>query len=195
MDGTGPDAMQQLLDALPAPAEPLDVVMLDGYLCALLLRERAPAPEEWLPFVLDIEGRSVAAPEHSAALRRAILQRWGSLKQAISHRQWFDPWVYELEDGFDPAEAVAPWAAGFTLAVERFPLPLAPGSTAADDALALIYQYLDEGDWPGPIALKAQAELLEPPATLAQAVETLVRATLLLADLAGPTAVSGSTRR
>lgn len=194
MDGTGPDALQHLLDALPAPAEPLDVVMLDGYLCALLLRERAPAPQEWLPFVLDIEGRSVAAPGRSAALRQSILQRWSSLKQAISHRQWFDPWVYELDDGSDPAEAVAPWAAGFALAAERFPLPLPPDGAAADEALALIYQYLDDDDWPGAVALRARTGLLEPPGTLAQAVESLVCATLLLADLTGPTARPGSAR-
>jgi uncharacterized protein len=194
MDGTGPDALQQLLDELPATAEPLDVVMLDGYLCALLLRERAPAPEEWLPFVLDIEGRSVVPPERSAALRRAILQRWRSLKQSISHRQWFDPWLYELEGGSDPTEAVAPWAAGFTMAAERFPLPLASACAEADEALALIYQYLDATDWPVAMPMKAHIELLEPPSTLAQAVEALVCATLLLADLAGPAAMPGPSR-
>ena len=117
MDDIGPDALQELLEALPAPAEPLDVVMLDGYLCALLLRERAPAPETWLAFVLDVEGRSVVANERSALLRRAILQRHSSLAQSISHRRWFDPWIYELEGGTDPTEAVAPWAAGFAMAV------------------------------------------------------------------------------
>ena len=195
MDDIGPDALQELLDALPAPAEPLDVVMLDGYLCALLLRERAPAPETWLAFVLDVEGRDLVATERSAVLRRAILQRHNSLDRAISHRQWFDPWIYELEGGIDPAETVAPWAAGFAMAVERFPLPLGPGSTEADEALALIYQFLDESDWPGAAALNAQIELLEPPSTLEQAVEDLVRATLLLADSTGPAARPGSRRR
>lgn len=195
MDDIGPDALQEMLDALPAPAEPLDVVMLDGYLCALLLRERAPAPEKWLAFVLDVEGRSVVATERSAMLRRAILQRHSSLDHAISHRRWFDPWIYELEGGTDPTEAVAPWAAGFAMAVERFPLLLGPGSTETDEALALIYQFLDESDWPGAAALSAQIELLEPPSTLAQAVQDLVRATLLLADATGPAARPGSARR
>lgn len=195
MDDIGPDAVQGLLDALPAPAEPLDVVMLDGYLCALQLRERVPAAGEWLPFVLDIQGRSLVAGERRALLQQAVLQRCSSLDQAISHRRWFDPWVYELQGKFDPAEAVAPWAAGFAMAVERFPLPLAPGcAAAADEALALIYQFLDARDWPGARVLKTHIQALEPPSTLAQAVEALVCATLLLADLAGPAARPGSAR-
>jgi len=35
------DALQRLLDAVPAPLEPLDVSMLDGYLCAVLVQPRA----------------------------------------------------------------------------------------------------------------------------------------------------------
>lgn len=37
------DALQHELDALPAPLEPLDVTMLDGYLVGVLLQPQ-PVP-------------------------------------------------------------------------------------------------------------------------------------------------------
>lgn len=179
-----PDTLQRLLDALPAPAEPLDVVMLDGFLCALLLRPSPPATSAWLPWALDIDGRPqpVAA---TVAPRVALEQRLQRLRDAVVHRHWFDPWVFELDEAAAPAEAVAPWAAGFALAVERWPLPL-PRGAAGDDPLALVYQYLDPDDWPAAAALAERIDELEPPRTLAEAVEDLVRAVLLLSDLTGP---------
>lgn len=179
-----PDTLQGLLDALPPPAEPLDVVMVDGFLCALLLRAEPPATPTWMPWALDLEGR--ALPEHATArVRVALLQRLQQLRDAVTARQWFDPWVFELDDDALPAEAVAPWAAGFVLAAERWPLPLPRGPTG-DDALALIHQYLDPDDWPVSASLADRIDELEPPGTLAEAVEDLVRAVLLLSDLTGP---------
>jgi uncharacterized protein len=190
VDAHGPDpaALQQQLDRLPPPTEPLDVVMLDGYLCAVLLREQALPIDQWLPFVFDIEGRAGGPTDRRAGPKQAVLQRHASLKQAITRRQWFDPWVFELDGDGDPAQAVMPWAAGFALAAERFALPLPLGNDAADEALALIYQYLDADDFPAVAALQDPIDLLEPPTTLAQAVEDLVGAVLLLADLTGPAA-------
>lgn len=187
-----PEALQDLLDALPAPAEPLDVVMLDGFLCALLLRPKPPAASAWLAWVLDIEGRPLPAPA-SAPARVALEQRLHGLRQAVLQRQWFDPWVFELDDDAAPAEAVAPWAAGFALAAERWPLPL-PRSGAGDEPLALIFQYLDPDDWPGALALGERIDELEPPRTLAEAVEDLVRAVLLLSDLTGPQSDTAQSR-
>jgi len=192
VDASSPDpaALQQQLDALLPPAEPLDVVMLDGYLCAVLLRARALSVDRWLPFVFDIEGRDGAPPDGRAVPQQAVLQRHASLKQAVMRRQWFDPWVFELDGDGDPAQAVMPWAAGFALAAERFALPLPSVNDAASEALALIYQYLDADDFPAVAVLQGQIDLLEPPTTLAQAVEDLVRAVLLLADLTGPAAAT-----
>lgn len=39
--------LQALLDALPAPLEPLDVSMLDGYLCGVLLQPEIVPLERW----------------------------------------------------------------------------------------------------------------------------------------------------
>lgn len=187
-----PDALQRLLDALPAPAEPLDVVMLDGFLCALLLRPMPPAATAWLHWALDIDGRPLPAAA-AAAPRAALEQRLQRLRDAVAHRQWFDPWVFELDEAAAPAEAVAPWAAGFALAAERWPLPL-PRGAAGDEPLALIHQYLDPDDWPAAAALAERIDELEPPRTLAEAVEDLVRAVLLLSDLTGPRATAHRQR-
>lgn len=194
-DPSDPGALQRLLDALPPPAEPLDVVMADGFLCAVLLRDDAGlTPARWLPFVFDIEGRPLAPPERVARARQAVLLRHRALQQAIVQRQWFDPWMFELDDGAAPAEAVMPWAAGFALAAERFALPLAATDPAGVEALALIYQYLDADDWPAAMALSAAIGELEPPRTLADAVEDLVRGVLLLADRTGPAAATPARR-
>lgn len=85
-----PDALQRALDALAAPAEPLDVVMADGFVCALQLRPQALPPAQWTRWVLDIDGRAVAG---AAALHAGTLlqSRALALRQAITQRSWFDP--------------------------------------------------------------------------------------------------------
>ena len=47
------ERLQALLDALPAPLEPLDVSMADGYLCGVLLQPEPVPLERWLPPLLD----------------------------------------------------------------------------------------------------------------------------------------------
>ena len=147
-------------------------------------------------------------PQHFDAgpLHALVRRRHAELAAAIDRRQWFDPWVFELEPveaaadaggELDAAaaaarEAVYPWVAGFATAMELFPALMRIDSPTLLEPLALIYRHL------GPDDLLALVETLEAPADLAQAVEELVRATLLLADLSrarppGPRAPS--TRR
>jgi len=45
--------LDDLLAAVPEPLEPLDVVMLDGYLCGVLAQPEAIPVEHWLPPALD----------------------------------------------------------------------------------------------------------------------------------------------
>lgn len=185
-DAPEPAAVQRLLDRLPPPAEPLDVVMLDGLLCAVLLREHPLPAQRWLPFVFDLEGRAVPATSVAAPLRGTVLRRHAALARAIASRQWFDPWVFELDDGASPADAAMPWAAGFAFGAERFALPaVLRTSGPGREALALIYQFVDADDWPDAAALADEVGVIEPPSTLADAVEDLVRAVLLAADAAG----------
>ena len=49
------DALQRLLDQVPAPLEPLDISALDGYLCGVLLQPRPVPRERWLPGVTDLD--------------------------------------------------------------------------------------------------------------------------------------------
>jgi uncharacterized protein len=208
------DELQALLDAVPAPLEPLDVSMLDGYLCGVLLQPRAISAARWLPHVTDADGRALPPRFDATRLHALAQRRHAELDDAIARRQWFDPWVFELTDddgaaaadraerdepdrhddhdqheGEPPAiDAVYPWVAGFATALTLFPDLMALDAQALTEPLALIYRHLAADDLEDADELLAEIESLEPPADLAEAVEGLVRATLLLADVARPIA-------
>lgn len=182
------DRLQALLDAVPAPLEPLDVVSLDGYLCGVLVQpERVPAGR-WLAHVTDGDGRALPPGYDAAPLHALVQRRHAELEAAISRRRWFDPWVFESAAGSaeDDAirEAVLPWVAGIAAAFEIFPgvMRLPPEDTL--EPLALLYRHLDADDLEDADDLLAEIDTLEPAVDLADAVEGLVRATLLLADAA-----------
>jgi len=187
--------LQTLLDAVPAPLEPLDVASLDGFLCGVIVQPMAIAPARWLRFVTDVDGRALPAGFDARPLHALVLRRDAELRRAITRREWFDPWVFELDD--DDADETAggddggaarndpayPWVAGFAAALETFPGLLAADADVLTGPLALLYRHLDVDDLEDADALLAEIEMLEPPADLAEAVEELVRATLLLADV------------
>ena len=193
--------LQALLDAVPEPLEPLDVTMLDGYLCGVLLQPQPVPAERWLPHVTDTDGRALPAGLDVQPLLSLVHRRHAELARAIERRQWFDPWVFELsaapvadphaEDDPDEtaaSDAVYPWVAGFAAALELFPALTGLPSSALLEPLALLYRHLDPEDLEDADELLATIEGLEPPADLTQAVEELVRATLLLADVSRPQA-------
>jgi uncharacterized protein len=184
------DALQALLDAIPAPLEPLDVVSLDGYLCGVLVQpERVPLAR-WLVYVSDGDGRALPAGYDPAPLHALVRRRHAELDAAIARRRWFDPWVFESGDtaeGDDAVRAaVLPWVAGIAAAFELFPgvMRLAPEETL--EPLALLYRHLDADDLEDADELLAEIDTLEPVVNLAEAVEGLVRAILLLADVTRP---------
>ncbi len=199
------DQLQALLDRVPAPLEPLDVSMLDGFLCGVLLQPR-PVPEaQWLPHVVDVDGRTLPPKFDALTLHQLVRRRHADLNEAIGRRLWFDPWVFEmqeqaqeggsglqqhLEDDDDDAppgiDAVYPWVAGFATAVELFPGLMQLDEGQLTEPLALLYRHLDADDLEDADALLAEIETLEPPEDLGAAVEELVRATLLLADVSRP---------
>ncbi len=185
------ETLQALLDAVPAPLEPLDVSSLDGFLCGVIVQPTAIAPVRWLRFVTDVDGRALPAGFDARPLHALVVRRDAELRRAISRREWFDPWVFELDDDSaagddggaarsDPAYA---WVAGFAAALETFPGLLAADEDVLTGPLALLYRHLDVDDLEDADVLLAEIESLEPPADLAAAVEELVRATLLLADV------------
>jgi uncharacterized protein len=178
--------LQALLDALPAPLEPLDVSMLDGYLVGVLLQPRAVPIAQWLPPILDSEGRDV--PKHvDDELVGLLRRRHRELNLAIVGRQWFDPWVFELEDGDSPSETLLPWVAGFAHALECHPELMALSDESLLEPLAAIYLHLDPEDLEDADELLEEIESLEPPVDLESAVEGLVSAVLMLADVSRPT--------
>ncbi|MFM7972781.1 MAG: hypothetical protein ACKPCJ_11015 [Betaproteobacteria bacterium] len=59
------------------------------------------------------------------------------------------------------------------------------------EALAQLYQHLDPADLEDADALLAEIESLEPPASMEEAVESLVRGCLLMADLSRSVARQG----
>jgi uncharacterized protein len=205
------DELQSLLDAVPAPLEPLDVSMLDGFLCGVLLQPQSIPESRWLPHLTDVDGRPLPAGFDARALHALARRRHAELDDAIARRQWFDPWVFELEDDEDahadadhdddddeqaPAsvDAVVPWVAGFATAQEFFPALMRLDEAAITEPLALLYRHLDPDDLEDADALLEEIESLEPPVDLAEAVEGLVRATLLMADVSRPAAAATPPR-
>ena len=118
-------------------------------------------------------------------------RREAELRRAIERRDWFDPWIFELElEGESDESAAArasvlPWVGGCTAALETFPALLGSDDDALTAPLALLYRHVGTDTLDDAEALRDEIEMLEPPADLGAAVEELVRATLLLADIAG----------
>jgi uncharacterized protein len=162
--------------------------MLDGFLCGVLLQPQRVAETSWLPHVTDADGHPLPAGFDAEPLRRLVRRRHAELDAAIESRQWFDPWVFELDgDGSaSPSETVYAWVAGFATAMEFFPQLMRLDAQRLREPLALLYRHLDADDLEDADDLLEEIESLEPPADLTEAVEELVRATLLLADVSRP---------
>ena len=197
LDESDIDALQALLDEVPAPLEPLDVTMLDGFLCGVLVQPDEIPVSHWFPHVCDADGRALPPRFNGTRLHALVMRRHRELRDAIHRREWFDPWVFELSDDAEESgddddesgtslDAVYPWVAGFATAVELFPALMQRDAAALTEPLALLYRHLEPDDLEDADALLEEIESLEPPADLSEAVEGLVRATLLLADVAQP---------
>ena len=192
------DQLQALLDQVPAPLEPLDVSMVDGFLCGVLVQPVRVAPEHWLPFITDVDGRPLPRGFNASTVHKLVRRRYAELNAAIDRRQWFDPWVFELDldaadgpdedEGESPPEvaAIYPWVAGFVTALEVFPGLMRREGPELNDALVLLYRHLDPDDLEDADDILEAIEQLEPAEDLGVAVEELVRATLLLADIGRP---------
>jgi uncharacterized protein len=178
--------LEALLDGLPEPLQPLDLSALDGYLCGVLLQPQAVPLARWMPTVCDVEGR--AAPHGPALdeLQDLVRRRHAEIDAAIAHRQWFDPWIYPLDDDAPVAESMLLWVAGFAAAMEQFPAVMSAEDPALVEPLALLFLHFDPADLEDAEALLAVIETLEPPADLSEAVQDMVRALMLIADVTRP---------
>lgn len=191
--------LDELLAQVPAPLQPLDLTALDGFLAGVLLQPQRIPESRWLPFVTDDEGRPLPANwPMRTRLQSLTLQRHAELDALVSGRQWFDPWITDVDDATLPMAAVQPWVLGFAAACGEFPaLTEGPGSHDPEliEALAQIYQHLDPADLEDADALLEEIDTLEPPASMEEAVESLVRGCLLLADVSRPMRSKPAQRR
>ena len=198
--------LQALLDAVPAPLQPLDVSALDGFLCGVLLQPRPVPAARWLPYVSDLDGRDAPPGPARDELQALVLRRHAELNTTIEGRQWFDPWIYQLDDADDdngsedgdeasPADCVLPWTAGFAAAMELFPDLMALDNPELVEPLALLFMHFDPQDLEDADALIAVIETLEPPSDLAEAVQDVVRALMLVADVSRPRRAAPPARR
>ena len=85
-----------------------------------------------------------------------------------------------------PADVVLPWIAGFAAALAIFPALLQQDGPELREPLAVLYAYFDADDLEDADDLRPLIDAIEPPDSVAEAVEDLVRCTLLLADVSRP---------
>jgi uncharacterized protein len=126
--------LDALLAAIPEPLEPLDAVMLDGFLCGVLVQPVLVEVDAWLPYVFDAGGHRWGEAEPGAEQRRAralVLRRHAALNRTLAERGDFDPVLLEpsKDDADEQARAAAdpvgamlsPWVAGFGQALDLLP--------------------------------------------------------------------------
>jgi uncharacterized protein len=193
--------LESLLDALPAPLAPPDISALDGFLVGVLLQPKAVAEADWLRWTHDFDhGQPAPQDLDLRPLQNLVRRRHAELGRAIAARRWFDPWVFELEpargeDEASPSDVVLPWIAGFAAALERFPALLGSAGAEAREPLAALYAHFDPADLEEVADLADEIATTEPPETADEAVEDLVRCTLLLADAMQPRPAAAPPRR
>ena len=194
--------LDDLLHETPEPLEPLDAVMLDGYLCGVIVQPVLLESATWLAHVFDFDGRPLpedARPDWLQRTTALILRRYAALNRAIVEDGWFDPLVLEFDDEHprepvpegevDPGADLSPvsqslmsWVAGFHHAVETFPDLAEMPDDAVMAALARLYRHLPvENDEQREVVATLDRE--HPLATLDDAMEELVVTVADLQDL------------
>jgi len=200
--------LDDLLAGIPEPIEPLDAVMLDGFLCGVLVQPEIVAVDDWLPFVFDAGGHRWGEAEPSPEQLRAralILRRHAALNRSIAEFGAFDPFVLEplADDAGEDGEAAAapgaeaalpadpigaallPWVAGFEQAVH-----LLRGLAELDDpavatTLARLFRFLPESD-DDPHGIFALVERERPLGSLDEAIGEVVGCVADLYELSAP---------
>lgn len=194
--------LDELLAQTPEPLEPVDVVMLDGFLCGVLVQPVLLDTATWLPHVFDFDGTPLPDGVDAAWLERTtalILRRHAALTRALAEDGWFDPLVLEADEdapvppvaegepdllaGLPPvSQALMPWVAGFQHANQCFPDLSELSDDAVLSALARLYRHLPaESDEEREVVATLDRE--HPLATLDAAIEDLVIAVADLSDL------------
>jgi uncharacterized protein len=104
--------LDDLLAATPEPLQPLDIVMLDGYLCGVLVQPELIDESRWLPPIFDIEQRPLPADVDAAWLERCsvlIRRRFEALNRGLAEDGAFDPVILDAApEGEEEAPAEEP---------------------------------------------------------------------------------------
>lgn len=194
--------LDELLAETPEPLEPLDTVMLDGYLCGVIVQPVLLEPATWLAHVFDFDGRPLPDDVDKAWQERTtslILRRYAALNRTLAEDGWFEPLILEFDDEHPPeplaegevdpmaglspvSQALMPWAGGFQHAALCFPDLMEMPDDAVMTALARLFRHL-------PVETDEEREVVElldkesPLATLDDAMEELVATVADLYDL------------
>ena len=201
--------LDELLAGVPEPLEPLDAVMLDGFIAGVLVQPELIAAERWLPHVFDAGGHrwgeSEPGPEQ-LRVRELIARRYAAMNRSLAEFGGFDPLILEADEAAEadatattsepdtpaatPGEppldattrAILPWVAGFEFAASIFPALYALDDDAVATTLTRLYRFLPaEG-----AEEEATAALLakeRPLASLDAAIEELIVCVAELYDL------------
>ncbi|MDZ5458118.1 YecA/YgfB family protein [Azohydromonas lata] len=103
--------LDELLAAAPEDLQPLDVVMLDGYLCGVLVQPQLLDEADWLPPIFDIEQQPLPADVDGAWLERCttlIRRRYEALNRALAEDGGFDPIILDPDVPEEEGEAAEP---------------------------------------------------------------------------------------
>lgn len=194
--------LDDLLAATPEPLEPLDAVMLDGYLCGVLVQPVLLEPATWLAHVFDFDGRPLPDDVNADWRQRTtalVMRRHAHLNQALLDDGWFDPLVLEFDDEQPPpplaegevdamaglssvSQSLMPWVAGFQHATISFPDLMELPDDAVMAAVARLFRHLPaETDEEREVVATLDRE--HPLATLDDAMEELVVTVADLCDL------------
>lgn len=201
--------LDELLAGIPEPLEPLDAVMLDGFIAGVLVQPELIALERWLPHVFDAGGHrwgeSEPGPEQVRA-RELIGRRHAAMNRSLAEFGAFDPLILEPDDEpaatevpadataagapdeppLDPvSRAVLPWVAGFEFAASLFPALYELDDDAVATTLTRLYRFLpaETADEEATAALLAKERPLP---TLDAAIEELIACVAELYDLTAP---------
>jgi uncharacterized protein len=154
--------LDDLLAATPEPLQPVDSVMLDGFLCGVLVQPLLLEPAAWLPHVFDFDATPLpddTDPVWRERTTALIVRRHAALNRAMAEDGWFNPLILEFDDEHprlppaddapDPladlseiSQALMPWVAGFQHATLCFPDLAEMPDDAVMTALARLYRHL-----------------------------------------------------
>ena len=195
--------LDELLASVPEPLEPLDAVMLDGFLCGVIVQPVLVDSGQWLPYVFDAGGHRWGEAEPSPERARAemlVLRRHAALNRSIAEFGGFHPFILEVEPGEgdggdggdDPTPAVdpigaamLPWVAGFGSAVELFPDLADLPDAAVSTTLARLYRFLPAED-EQEREVVALVERERPVRSLDDAIDEVVLCVAELYDITAP---------